>query len=249
MESLIRTVSPSDEMYNPKDPEAYFNTGESAVQCIRLAMEAVGKERVDNVLDFPCGHGRVLRALAAAFPDAELTACDIDREGVDFCEAAFGATGVYSAEDPSTVKLTSDFDLIWVGSLFTHLPDTKWWTFLDFLTERLASDGLLVLTTHGPWCAQQIREKKSPLGGARKGHLSMLRGYDATGFGFAGFKQLEAYGNSLVTPAAVAQRLHAIEGLRLVLYLERGWNRFQDVVACQKGFTPPPPLRTTPRAA
>jgi SAM-dependent methyltransferase len=241
VESLIRTVSAKDEMFNPQHEDAYFDTGASAAHCIRLAMDAVGKETVSNILDFPCGHGRVLRALGASFPEANLTACDIDRDGVDFCEETFAATGVYSSEDLSTVQLDGGFDLIWVGSLFTHLPDTKWWAFLDFLTERLAPDGLLVFTTHGPWCAEQIRVNKSPLGGARKGHLSMLRGYDATGFGFAGFRQLEAYGNSLATPAAVAQRLQAVEGLRLVIYLERGWGRFQDVIACQKGFTAPSP--------
>jgi SAM-dependent methyltransferase len=241
MNGLVRTVSPKDEMFNPEQEDAYFDTGDSAVQCICLAMDAVGKETVSNILDFPCGHGRVLRALAAAFPQADLTACDIDRDGVDFCKATFAATSVYSSEDLSSVQLGGGFDLIWVGSLFTHLPDMKWWAFLDFLTERLAPEGLLVFTTHGPWCAQQIRENNSPLGGARKGHLAMLRGYDATGFGFAGFKQLEAYGNSLATPAAVAQRLQAVEGLRLVLYLERGWSRFQDVIACQKGFSAPRP--------
>jgi len=228
-------------MFNPDQPEAYFTTGESALQCIRLAMHAVGKGSVSDVLDFPCGHGRVLRALRDAFPEAGLTACDIDRDGVDFCVETFGATGAYSADDLSTVELPGNFDLIWVGSLFTHLPDIKWWAVLDFLAERLAPNGLLVFTTHGAWCAQQIREKKSPLGGARKGHLSMLRGYEATGFGFAGFKQMETYGNSLTSPAAVVERVKAVDGLRLVLYLERGWGQFQDVVACQRGFTAPAP--------
>ena len=47
------------------------------------------------MLDFACGHGRVMRTLKAAFPDALLTACDIDRDGVDFCARTFGAAPVY----------------------------------------------------------------------------------------------------------------------------------------------------------
>jgi SAM-dependent methyltransferase len=236
---LIREISPNDGMFDPAYPAAYFEIGDSALCTIQLAMAAAGKETVGSLLDFPCGHGRVLRTLSSAFPDAQLTACDIDRDGVDFCAGTFGATGVYSDEDLSAVDLDGGFDLIWVGSLFTHLPDARWWPFLDFLVERLAPNGVLVLTTHGRWCAQQIRKGESAFGGTREERLRMLRGYDATGFGFAGSGPHEAYGTSLSTPAAVVERLQVAEDLRLLIYLERGWGRYQDVVACQKGFTTP----------
>jgi SAM-dependent methyltransferase len=239
---LIREISPNDQMVPPRHPDAYFLWGDSALRCIRLAMDAVGKSEVASILDFPCGHGRVLRTLKAAYPKASLTACDIDRDGVDFCEETFGARGVYSDEDLGAVQLGGGFDLIWVGSLFTHLPASRWADFLNFLVDRLAPEGLLVFTTHGPWYAERIREKASPLGGvSQEAQLEMLRGFDGAGFGFAGFQQRNMYGLSLSAPSAVASHLQALNGLRLVLYLERGWRGHQDVVACQNGFTTPDP--------
>lgn len=237
---LIRDISPNDRMAPPRHPESYFLWGDSAVRCISLAMEAVGKRHVASILDFPCGHGRVLRTLKFAYPNARLTACDIDRDGVEFCEATFGAKGVYSADDLHDVTLDDKFDLIWVGSLFTHLPATRWTDFLGFFLARLIPEGLLVFTTHGPWYAEQIRAGTSPLGGvSQDAELAMLSEYDATGFGFAGYPQRGQYGLSLTSPSTVASYLREFYGLRLVLYMERGWRGFQDVVACQRGFTTP----------
>ncbi len=238
-DQLIREISPNDGMFDPDFPEAYFKVGESALHCIRLSLDAAGESTVDNILDFPCGHGRVLRTLKRAFPDAELTASDIDHDGVDFCSETFGAKGVYSDHDLGKVDLEAGFDLIWVGSLFTHLPDSRWWSFLDFLIERLAPDGLLLFTVHGRWSARQIREDRSPLAGSREAQLQMLRGFEASGFGFAGVGDQEAYGTSLTTPAAVLQRIQVFEDIRVLSYLERGWGSHQDVVACQKGFAAP----------
>jgi SAM-dependent methyltransferase len=237
---VIREISPKDRMVTPRYPETYFLWGDSALRCIGLAMAAVGKQETASILDFPCGHGRVLRTLKSAFPDAKLTACDIDSDGVDFCERTFDAQGVYSNADLNQVDLDGNFDVIWVGSLFTHLPEARWGSFLSFLTDRLAPTGLLVFTTHGPWYAQQIREESSPLGGVSAAALvEMLRGFDETGFGFAAYPEFDDYGLSLSAPAEVTKRLQALDGMRLALYLERGWRGHQDVVAYQKGFTTP----------
>jgi len=226
-------------MFDPEYPDAYFQVGDSALRCVRLAMEAAGKSTFSNILDFPCGHGRVLRALKRGFPDAALTASDIDRDGVDFCSRTFGAEGVYSDNDLSQVDLAGGFDLIWVGSLFTHLPDPRWWTFLDFLIDRLVPDGLLLFTTHGRWSARQVRAGQFSPAGSREAQLHMLRGYEASGFGFVGGGDSQAYGTSLTKPAAVLQRIESFEELRLLSYSERGWAGHQDVVTCQKGFTFP----------
>ncbi len=233
---LIREISPDDGMFDPDYPDAYFQVGESALHCIRVSLDAARKTAVGSVLDFPCGHGRVLRALRLAFPEADLTASDLDRGGVDFCSEKFAARGVYSDHDLGKVDLGGGFDLIWVGSLFTHLPDSRWPHFLGFLIERLAPTGLLLFTTHGRWSAHQIRQGHSPLAGSQAAREQLLREYEETGFGFVGTAGQEAYGTSLTKPAAVLERLEAFEGLRLLAYFERGWARHQDVVACQKGF-------------
>jgi SAM-dependent methyltransferase len=237
---IIREISPNDRMVDPRYPNSYFPWGDSALRCIQLAMDAVGTGVVASILDLPCGHGRVLRALKAAYPNASLTACDIDRDGVEFCSKTFAAKGVYSDDDLSAVQLDGRFDLIWVGSLFTHLPAARWAPLLNFLADRLAPEGLLVFTTHGAFYAEMIRAERSPLGGvSQEAQFEMLRDFDATGFGFAASLQRDDYGVSLSAPATVASQLQRRHDLRLVLYLERGWRGHQDVVACQSGFTSP----------
>jgi tRNA1(Val) A37 N6-methylase TrmN6 len=108
---FIREVSPQDGM-NVSTDDVYFGYGLGALAYIRLALQAAGADEPRNILDLPSGHGRVLRMLKAAFPDAELTACDLDRGAVDFCAKTFGAIPAYSAEDPTDLRLTGDYDLI-----------------------------------------------------------------------------------------------------------------------------------------
>jgi SAM-dependent methyltransferase len=237
--SVIREIAPNDGMVTPRYPETYFHWGASAVRCIDLAMQAVGAEPPARILDLPCGHGRVLRTLKATFPDAALTACDIDRDGVDFCAATFAAEGVYSSDRLEEVELAGEFDLIWVGSLFTHLSSERWSEFLEFLADRLAPNGLLVFTTHGSWYAEGIREDRSVLKVPRGPDLEMLAEYDESGFGYVDYPGQAGYGLSLSSTSYVTACLRELPALRLVLYLERGWRGHQDVVACQRGFTTP----------
>jgi SAM-dependent methyltransferase len=117
--AVIETISPKDQMFDRAYPQAYFRYGPSAVRCIELAMLAVGKRDLAEILDLPCGHGRVLRTLKAAFPMARLTACDIDRDAVDFCADTFAATPVYSSDRVQDIDLRNNFDLIW-GGLSVH---------------------------------------------------------------------------------------------------------------------------------
>lgn len=64
----------------------------------------------DRILDFGCGHGRVMRWLRAAYPNARITGTDVDKGGVDFCAATFGSHTVVSGYDfdnlPRTESMT-----------------------------------------------------------------------------------------------------------------------------------------------
>ena len=97
-------------------------------------------------------------------PSARLGAGDIDHDGVDFCAATFGATPVYGREDPADVEIDAPYELIWCGSLFTHLPPERWEGFLALFERALAPGGLLVFTTHGRRIAERIRDPET--GGA-----------------------------------------------------------------------------------
>ena len=126
----------------------YMTVGHSAVEVIAVAMLAAGKTDIGSVLDLPCGGGRVTRHLKAFFPEAELSVGDLDRELETFTARTFSAI-VASAPVDFTGAPTRKFDLIFVGSLVTHLDAAMFARAARWFIAALAPDGLLVLTTHG----------------------------------------------------------------------------------------------------
>ena len=252
MPGVIEEISPNDQMHEAS-PEYYFQAGQLALRCVRLALLSAGRTDAARILDLPCGHGRVLRILKAAFPEASLTACDINRDGVDFCAQTLGATPVYSAPHPRDVELDDRFDLIWVGSLLTHLDLEGTRAFLDLFESLLEPGGVLVFTTHGRMIADRVRAGLATEGmkkreveeryGVSRPHLlwgmsyqqvgTLLEGYESDGFGYSDWfteQQREKlsmplnYGISIADPSWVCAELERRSSLRLVLYKEAGWG-------------------------
>lgn len=223
------TISPDDGMQTP-DVAGYLGVGESALKAIRLALLAGRAPAPDRILDFACGHGRVLRWLHAAYPSAQLTAADLLPDGVDFCVRQFGARGVYSTVAPTADLFAERYDLIWVGSLLTHLDVPRWPVFLDLLHELLAPGGLLVLTTHGELVAERIRLGEL-YGYPEAAAKQLLTDYEERGFGYMAVPGGVDYGFSVSKPQWVTERLLRHDDLRLVAYTEALWANHQDVVA------------------
>jgi SAM-dependent methyltransferase len=252
---VLREIAPDDDMAHG-NLENYFALGESALlDCIAPALEASPKQRFGRILDLPCGYGRVMRYLRAAFPDSQITACDIQRAGVDFCAEKFGAIPVYSSEDPTALELPGPFNLIWCGSLLTHLDEERCGQWLDLFRSVLAPYGVFVFTTHGRLVAHRLQagllDADSWLGQDRADR--MLQDFDTHGFGYQeypakdrGFDgQERGYGWGLSSPAWVVDRITERDGWRLVYLREAAWRRYQDVAACLAWpiDSLPPPLQ------
>jgi SAM-dependent methyltransferase len=231
-EGIITEISPGDPVYSPERHDAYFQWGESAVECIRLALLAAEREEPSSLLDFACGHGRVMRTLKAAFPGARLTACDIDRAGVDFCARTFGAIPVYSRADPAEVEIEDRFDLIWVGSMFTHLDGPRWPGFLKLFDSLLDPGGMLVFTTGGRFVIEKMKAGKQSLGLRGTQAEQLIADFVETGFGYQEYPRRPGWGLARASPAWVCSRLDEVPNMRLVSYVERGWLNRQDVVSC-----------------
>src|SRR5689334_7802613 len=226
-------LSPTEQMPTG-DLAGYLATGASALKAVRLALLAARAPEPQRILDLPCGHGRVLRWLAAAFPDARLTACDLLTDGVDFCAEAFGAAPVHSVPEPSVELFGATYDLIWVGSLLTHVDVAAWDRFVALFDALLAPGGVLVATTHGELVAERMRQ------GHHYGYPSRavertLRTYDHAGFAFLEQSPTEIdYGITVARPAWVVDRLTRTTDQRVVLCSEALWANHQDVVALVK---------------
>ena len=232
---VVKDVIPEDPMY-VYDPELYFQAGRQALRCIRLAQLAARKEGapVTSILDFASGGGRVMRYLHAAYPDASLTACDLYHAGLDLCAEAFGARAVMSDLDPTKIELGETYDLIWCGSLFTHVGSDMWDTLLTLFDSVLRPGGLLVFTAYGRDTAALVRSGENMLDLTPEHAVDVLRDYDEKGFGFAADFQPETdHGDAIAARHWVTRTLDRFPRLRLLLYTERAWLG-QDVIACEK---------------
>lgn len=235
-------ISPRDGMFEPQryGHSHYAAVGQSALSSINGSLTAAEKSDIGRILDFGCGHGRDLRVLRQAFPAARITASDMDRDGVDFCARTFGAIPVYSTTDPAEVKFDDPFDLIWAGSVFTHIDQSAWAGFLKVLASSLTSDGVLVLTTHGPQVARWIEDGSGPVrsyGLDEQTMASVLADYSASGFGYGDYPGWPGYGISLASPEAAGALIEA-SGLRVVNYTATAWDNHQDVYGCVRAASP-----------
>jgi SAM-dependent methyltransferase len=218
------------------DQQHYFDAGDSALHCIESALRSVHrrKETVGRILDLPCGHGRVMRFLRKAFPQAQLTACDLNRPGVEFCARTFAAEPVVSTEDVARISLEGEFDLIWCGSLLTHLPQDRCVAFLELFRRVLAVGGVLVFTLHGRSYEQTLVNGRDRSQLTPEQIAALLAEYRRTGFGYVEYAGGSGYGFSLAHPSFVTSALIPAADWKLVGYHERGWDKRQDVIALQR---------------
>ena len=221
-------ISPRDTMYTG-DGAHYFKVGLSAMRVVEEAMRRANLQAVERVLDLPCGHGRVLRFLARRFPQAAYTACDLDRDGVDFCARVFGATPVYSVSNLDALSFDARFDLIWCGSLITHLDAPSTRALFRLFARHLAPGGLLLFSAHGDFVARRMPtgEFDYMLTGAQV--ETITRRYAETGFGYEDYEGQGGYGVALTSPAWIRARIEEVGKLREVYFAERVWDAHHDV--------------------
>ncbi len=222
-------IHPNDMMYIAA-PSHYYTVGMSGAQAVLAALSLSWRHKVLKVLDLPCGHGRVARHLRLLFPDAELFYSDIDAEGADFCAKAFGGKAIHSKPDLLSVAIPRDLDVIWIGSLFTHIDKKRTERWLRYLCDHLSQHGVLVSTFHGYFTERNTEFH----GGVDKAQVR--REFAKTGFGYSKYTEYEDagdYGLSLSKPSTILDIANGIPGVR-ANYFERGWANNHDVLVLHK---------------
>jgi SAM-dependent methyltransferase len=230
-----RTVAPGDGMVSADNPEEYFDLGRRALELIKFSAELCDKPHYPDILDLPCGYGRVLRWLRAHYHYANITACDLDRGGVDFCAQQFRATPLYSAPNLRQLPLAAQFDLIWVGSLVTHLRQDRWLETLDCLVNWVRECGVIVFTTQGRTVTSLLaRGRKNVAENIDK--AALLSEFARTGFAYQRYFESNAeedYGLAVTSPEWVARAVQRYPNIIVRAYLEECWG-MQDVVILYK---------------
>ncbi len=233
--SASRTISPDDQPFKQdrSNLDIYLYNGLSALRCMVHALISASAEPPKRILDFACAHGRVMRFLRAAFPEAEIVGADINTKGIEFCAKEFGAIPVQSYADLSKVTLPGSFDLIWCGSLITHIDEIKSRTLLDLFLKHLAPGGLLCFSTHGRIYPLYIQQKRWKLL-ADDVFEVVNRDFLRTGFGYADYPSRPGIGASLTSPAWIYNYIYNKDDVTLVFFGERAWLDWHDVTVIQR---------------
>jgi SAM-dependent methyltransferase len=217
-----------DRMYN-EDGLQYYRVGLSAIRCIVEARSRATLKDVRTILDLPCGGGRVLRFLVHRFPRAEITACELASGAVEFCARTFGARPAISSLKLDEVSLGKKFDLIWCGSLVTHLNETGIASLFRLFQRHLAAGGIMIFTAHGDFVQHRIPTRDFDYGLDPEQIDRIGNDYPKTGYGFEDYPGKKDQGISLTSPAWIRARVRDVGGFQEVFFKERGWDNHQDV--------------------
>jgi SAM-dependent methyltransferase len=233
---IIDVIHPDDVAWR-NGPDWYFRVGRQAFYAILPALSYTPKGKISTILDLASGCGRVSRHLRAGFPDAEITACDVLEYAVDFCAQKLGCRPLYSNSDLTCVNFGNKFDLIWAGSLFTHLPFAIFKNWTRFLTDWLTDDGILVITLHGSWIFEMHKNHVKVID--KEAFERLEREFKLTGLAFQQYTHIPTaaevpYGISAFSPHLTVESLSDIPSIRIAAYTERGWADNQDILVVMK---------------
>ncbi len=132
----------------------FITSGGMIVGNLRALLRHAGRElsSFSSILDFGCGCGRVTRALHLELaPGQRLFGTDIDSEAIEWCRAHYGRIATFDCNPhlPPTRYDDGAFDLVYCGSVFTHLPEEMQWAWLKELHRITRPGACLALSFHG----------------------------------------------------------------------------------------------------
>lgn len=167
-------ISPDDDIFRffSNHPTSlnplrdYLSDGWRTAVELQQALDLCGKSmgRCGEFLEFASGHGRFTRHLARILPKAMLTVSDVVPGSVDFLKNTMGIDGFYSDVNPQKLVIPGKYEVIFVLSLFSHLPSPTWREWFKVLFAALQPNGVLVFSTHGQKCARLIGVELSETG-------------------------------------------------------------------------------------
>ncbi len=217
-------------MYQQGNPGHYVAVGLSAMRCIQVGLAESRRVKSPRVvLDFASGYGRVLRFLKVVFPESQIVACDVDKAAVSFCQRAFSVEGVFSTPDLQQLTLPVGVDMIWCGSLITHIRERSAEALLRLFYDHLSHGGVCIFTTHGQLSADWIQSGSRDYGLTPQGCSAVLDGYYGKGYGYSDYPGRNGYGISVVTRQRIGEIASSVGDWRQTTYLHQGWGNHHDV--------------------
>lgn len=236
IEDVDPEIYANDNMYAPGDLDHYFSVGRSALENILAALSKAKGKEPKKILDFGSGAGRVTRWLIAAFPNAKIDARDVREEDMDFLRNTFGIEAEAVSPDVDSLKISGRYDLIWVGSVITHLPAAQTRRLIGKLFSRLERKGVLIATFHGQH-AISLRDSGAMIYIHDEAWKKIRSEYFSEGYGYEDYHGMGGYGISVASQAWIIGLTKQISHARLLMVTEHSWDNHHDVFALQRTGT------------
>jgi trans-aconitate methyltransferase len=126
----------------------YFAVGVQQAASVAQLLAQWPLPDAPSVFDFACGHGRLQRFLQGVLPASSVHVCDVQEDAIGHLVAHYGVQAVTATTNPDTFNAPRPFDVIWVASLFSHLPAASFDRWLQVLVNQLSPRGVLAFSVH-----------------------------------------------------------------------------------------------------
>lgn len=207
----------------------YFVNGYEQLELVRHIARWRDRQP-KRMLDFASGYGRLTRFLVHERIADAVTVADILEGGMRFQAEQFGVKTILSTTLPQDLVIDERYDLIFVASLFTHLPAATFTPWLRRLAELLTDDGLLIFSVHDETLAPETFD------GIHFVSTSESRVLD-----------LADYGSTWVTEEYVRAQVASIGAEFACVRLHRALADWQDVYVISPAPIPHASPRRTPK--
>jgi SAM-dependent methyltransferase len=105
---------------------------------------------VTQALDFGCSSGRVVRVLAAAYPDTQWHGCDPNRPAISWAQENLPDIEFFANDDSPPLPLPDGcLDLVYAISIWSHFEPGLGLLWFEEMHRLIRPGGHLICTTHG----------------------------------------------------------------------------------------------------
>lgn len=132
------------------DYEKYFLSGQTAAQWL---VQLIGKyisHTEQDILDWGCGPGRIIRHLPVLLPGSRITGSDYNAGTIAWCRVHLpGITFKKNGLVPPLDVAENSQDVLYGFSIFTHLSEENHITWASEIHRVLKPQGIAILSTQG----------------------------------------------------------------------------------------------------
>jgi hypothetical protein len=130
--------------------------------------------------------------------------------------------------DINLLELNTKYDLIWCGSLVTHLHEESTLSLMRFFNKHLSDTGICVVSSQGHTSVNKILDKTSTYGLPEDSLKILLDHFYKGGYGYVDYPRTPGYGISIISPDKF-RALANVAGLKEIYFEEHAWDNHHDI--------------------